>query len=129
MSWFTVHAEATTTDGDFGIVELRAPVGDASPLHRHSREDETFVVLSGALEVQVGGAVHRLGPGDAVRGVRGVPHGYRVLGDQPARFLVVVLPAGLEAAFRAMDAGDDAALAAAGVEVLGPLPATGVPTA
>lgn len=122
MSWFTIHAEAMSTSGAFAVVELHAPVGDSSPLHRHTREDEVFVVVSGSLEVVVADLVHRLGPGDTIRGPRGVPHGYRVVGDQPAHFLVVVVPAGLEEAFRAMDAGDEGALADRGVEVLGDLP-------
>lgn len=122
MSWFTVHAESSTTGAAFAVIELRAPAGDTSPWHRHAREHETFVVVEGRLQVRVGDATHDLGPGETVTGPPGAPHGYRVIGDTPARFLVVVVPAGLEEAFRAMDAGDATALAAAGVEILGELP-------
>lgn len=126
MSWFTVHVPAEPTRGvqDFSVVELHAPTGDRSPLHRHEREDEVFVVVEGLLRVWVAGRPTDLGPGASLTGPRGVAHGYEVL-EGPARFLVVARPGGLERVFEAMEAGREDAFASHGIEVLGDLPGDG----
>jgi len=113
-----VHVDGVDVEGAYGVVRLVVPRGDASPRHVHTREDEVFVVVSGRLAVTVADREHVLGPGDSVTGPVGVPHAYRVVGDEPARFLVVVVPGGFEQAFHAMDAGDPDALADAGIELL-----------
>lgn len=82
--------------GRFSIVDFTAPPGDMPPLHRHDREDELFYVVDGRLAVHQPGRRAEGEVGSALFAERGVPHAYEVLGDQPARFLVVATPAGFE---------------------------------
>lgn len=118
MSWFEVHVDSADVGAEYAVVRLDARAGDRAPLHRHTRESETLVVLSGQLLVTVGDDRSLLGPDECAVGPLGVPLSYEVVGDAPARSLVVVVPGGFEEAFRAMDRGDGAALAAAGVELV-----------
>ena len=81
------------------------PVGYGVPLHEHLDEDELFYVLEGriTLDSEAGSTV--AGPGSFVHLPRGVPHGYRNEGPDPARMLVVTTPGGaLEGVFRGLDA-------------------------
>jgi hypothetical protein len=66
------------------------------PLHIHTREDETFLVLEGSLTLFVGERTSRLEAGDSSLAPRGVPHVYRVESDG-ARWLAIASPAGFEA--------------------------------
>jgi quercetin dioxygenase-like cupin family protein len=71
-------------------------VGPASPYHVHRAEDETFYVLEGTLEFISGERRLTDGPGSYVFLPRDIPHGFRVIGTSPARFLVLITPAGFE---------------------------------
>ncbi|HEV2743820.1 MAG TPA: cupin domain-containing protein [Rubrobacter sp.] len=53
----------------------------------------------GELEVSVGGDGFRAGAGSFVHLPRGVIHSYRNVGTGPARFLTLMVPAGLEKFF------------------------------
>jgi quercetin dioxygenase-like cupin family protein len=141
--WFihdlaTVHVRGEETGGAVGIVEIMAPPGDMPPLHVHQREDETFYVLEGELELHVGdSAPVRVLPGACTVAPRGIPHVYRVVSGEAARFLVVTTPAGFERfvaeasiparenALPPVDAEPDmgrlmAAAAAAGIDIIAP---------
>ncbi|MFP5371762.1 MAG: cupin domain-containing protein [Actinomycetes bacterium] len=61
----TIVATAEQTGGAFSLMEERLPRGAEPPPHVHSREDEAFFLLEGALTV-------RVDPGGALRG-RGAP--------------------------------------------------------
>ena len=91
------------THGALGLVEIIAPAGAALPAHVHSREDETFHVLEGELELWCGGHTTILRKGDSFFAPRGTPHSPKVSGDAPARMLVAITPAGFERAFRDID--------------------------
>ena len=99
--WFlnqlaVVKATAKQTSNAFGLIEVLAPVGPASPYHVHRAEDETFYVLEGELEF-ISGERRLTGvPGSYVFLPREIPHGFRVVGTSPARFLVLVTPGGFE---------------------------------
>jgi mannose-6-phosphate isomerase-like protein (cupin superfamily) len=66
------------------------------PLHVHHTHDEVFYVLAGDVTFLMPGEEVRLGPGDTLRAPKGVPHVYRVEGDEPARWIVWSEPAGFE---------------------------------
>ena len=53
---------------------VREPVGHAG--------EETGVVLSGTLDVEVAGTRHRLGPGDGIWFLSSQPHTFTVVGDE-----------------------------------------------
>lgn len=92
-----VRAGAENTGGAFGLVESwEMPPGFASPYHVHHLEDEAFYVLEGTLAVICGGKWLTAGPGDYVFGPREVPHGFKVVGNVPARMLLLCSPAGFE---------------------------------
>jgi mannose-6-phosphate isomerase-like protein (cupin superfamily) len=72
------------------------PVGFASPYHTHRREDESFYVLDGKVAFVCNGEWLEAGPGAFVYGPRDIAHGFKVIGERPARMLVMCTPAGFE---------------------------------
>ncbi|MEM1109890.1 MAG: cupin domain-containing protein [Planctomycetota bacterium] len=76
--------------------------GSEAPLHEHSREDETFYVISGQLDARVGDEHHTLNPGDAVFLPRGLKHRLLCLSDE-AQVLMLIHPPGLENFFDEVD--------------------------
>ena len=99
--WFlntltVVKASAKQTGNAFSLIEMLAPVGPASPYHVHRAEDETFYVLEGQLEIISGERRVTGGPGSYMFLPRNIPHGIRVVGTSPARFLVLTTPGGFE---------------------------------
>jgi hypothetical protein len=73
------------------------------PRHRHHAQDEWIYVLSGEIELEVGGQRHRLGAGESTFIPRTVTHTWVRGGDGPARILNVYQPAGnIEEFFRAL---------------------------
>ena len=133
-----IKATAKQTGNSFGLIEVFTPVGPASPYHVHRTEDETFYVLEGQLEFISQERRWTGGPGSCVFLPRDVPHGFRVVGTSPARFLVVSTPGGFEGFVMEMgqpassltlptpsapDMDKMTALAAKyRIEILGPLP-------
>ena len=133
-----VKASAKHTGNAFGLIEILAPVGSGSPYHVHRAEDESFYIFAGQLEFISGEQRFCEGPGGFVFLPRDIPHGFRVVGQSPAKFLVLTTPGGFEGFV--MDAGEPATtltlpvpaapdmnklivLAAKyRVEILGPLP-------
>jgi quercetin dioxygenase-like cupin family protein len=86
------------TGNRFWLAELTAGKGWASPIHLHTREDETFVVLEGALWVQVDGSERTVPAGSTTFLPLGRPHAYRVESDT-ARFLALGTPGGFDGWF------------------------------
>jgi len=92
-----MRSTAETTNGAFALMEhWDMPVGFASPYHTHHREDESFYVLEGAIAFVCGGQWMKAGPGMFVYGPREIPHGFKVIGESPARMLILCTPAGFE---------------------------------
>jgi len=81
------------------ICRIHAQPGDGVPLHRHIREDETFIVIDGRLRVIVGERETVVGPGAVAMLPQDVPHGWWVAGEEPASFYVLGTPAGLDRFF------------------------------
>jgi quercetin dioxygenase-like cupin family protein len=96
---FMVDGE--TTGGTFSLVEHPLPPRAlGAPVHTHANEDEYSYVLEGRIGVQLGDEVLEAGPGDLVFKPRGVPHAFWNAGDEPARLLEIISPAGFENYFR-----------------------------
>ncbi len=96
---FEVKATGKETGGAFSLIEEINPPGDGPPLHIHMDEDETFYILEGEVTFAVGEKTMRAAPGTFVFAPRGIPHTYKVEGDQPARMLTTIVPAGFEQFF------------------------------
>lgn len=88
-------ATGKDTGGQFWLAEQTSNRGYASPLHRHTREDELFIVLDGELTVQVGETVHQVEAGGLAFAPRQLPHTFSVV-SPTARFYILSTPAGLE---------------------------------
>jgi mannose-6-phosphate isomerase-like protein (cupin superfamily) len=98
----TILVSAADNGGAFGMVEAIMPPQVGPSAHTHSREDETFYVVSGRGEFQLGEKKVICEPGSCIFGPRGVPHGYRNVGDTDLRVLIVYSPGGFENSFRDM---------------------------
>jgi quercetin dioxygenase-like cupin family protein len=99
-------ATGAETAGSFSFWEDVVPPGAGAPPHTHTREDEAFYVLSGELLIDFEGAHApcRIGPGGFFYGARHRRHGYRNVGDRPARMLVLCTPScGLDQMFAEFD--------------------------
>lgn len=139
--WFagahqTIKHRGEWSGGAFSLVEVTAPGGRPTVLHRDP-SDETFYVLEGSLLFHVDGAEQEASAGDTVSVRKGVPHAFIVTSDL-ATFLVLNTPGTHDAFFR--DGGEpathrdfaaapppdfarlEAASAKHGVETLGPPP-------
>jgi 3-hydroxybutyryl-CoA dehydrogenase len=86
-----IRLSAAQTGGTFSLIEVRMVRGCATPLHRHDSDDETFIVLDGALALLVAGARVDAGPGDIVHLPGGEIHAWRVQSAE-ARFLIIATP-------------------------------------
>lgn len=78
----------TGTDG-ITIMEHSAPHGDSPPLHIHRDQDEGFVVLDGEILVNLAGQVRVARRDTILLAPKGVPHSYKVLSPEGARFLTI----------------------------------------
>lgn len=87
------------TGGRYALTDSTVPPGGEAPNHVHRREDEAFWVLEGEIEVTVGEDTVTAGPGSFVGLPKGIPHAYVNAGPAPARFLTLMVPAGLEGFF------------------------------
>src|SRR4051794_24928973 len=93
--------------GGFSLVEHpMSPRALAAPLHRHTREDEYSYVVEGKVGALLGDEVVVGGPGDLIFKPRGQWHTFWNAGDEPARIIEVISPAGFERFFEELvDAG------------------------
>ncbi len=91
-----VKASSEQTGGAFNLFDVTYSQGYATPLHTHYAEDVALFVLEGALtsfwdndqcEARVGSFLFQ---------PKGTPHGFRVVGDSPARILYMTIPAGFD---------------------------------
>ena len=72
------------------------PAGFSTGLHVHRVQEETFYVLEGECEWQVGDQLVRAKPGTYLFIPPGVPHNIANGSDKPARMLMTVSPPGHE---------------------------------
>jgi mannose-6-phosphate isomerase-like protein (cupin superfamily) len=96
-----VKASGRSTGGSLTLIELA--IDDGPPRHTHTREDESFYVLTGTLEVECGNDRFQAGPGSFVFLPRNLPHVFRSMGG-PATALLIVSPGGLDEYFAELSA-------------------------
>ena len=66
------------------------PGEEDKTLHTHEGQEFNFV-LSGSMRLKIGDIAYDLNKGDSVYFNSKIPHGIKVLGDQPVKFLAVVM--------------------------------------
>ncbi len=71
------------------IIEATVAPGGGAPLHVHADLDDSFYLVSGRLAMRCGEQTFTVGPGGYVTLPHGVPHTFRVVGDEPAVMLQV----------------------------------------
>ena len=92
--------DGADSGGGFSLVEHPMSArAIAAPLHRHSREDEYSYVVEGRVGALLGEEVVVGSPGDLIFKPRGQWHTFWNAGDEPARLLEIISPAGFEKYF------------------------------
>jgi quercetin dioxygenase-like cupin family protein len=92
--------DGAETDERFSLVEHPMSARAlAAPLHRHTREDEYSFVLEGKMGALLGEEVLVASSGDLVFKPRNQWHTFWNAGDEPARILEIISPAGFERFF------------------------------
>jgi|SRR5215218_9836283 len=83
------HLTLADTDGRLQRSELWIPPGaPAGPVHAHPREEERLELLSGTMELHVGGRRRTLERGDGTVIPAGAPHVWRNAGPGVLHFMV-----------------------------------------
>jgi mannose-6-phosphate isomerase-like protein (cupin superfamily) len=93
---------ADQTLGEFTLLDQIIPSGLGPPAHIHERQAEGFFIISGEMEVTVGGGdygdekVVRAEAGSAVWVPKSTRHAFRVVSKQDARVLNFYTPGGFD---------------------------------
>jgi mannose-6-phosphate isomerase-like protein (cupin superfamily) len=96
-----VKASGRSTGGSLTVMELAVDGGP--PRHTHTREDESFYVFTGTVDVECGDDRFEAGPGSFVVLPRNLPHAFRSVGG-PVTALLIVTPGGLDSYFAELHA-------------------------
>ncbi|WP_042435310.1 cupin domain-containing protein [Streptacidiphilus anmyonensis] len=91
--------DAKATDGQLMIGRFDVAEGEAPPYHKHTREDEIFLLIKGTALVWCDDQEYELSEGGVVFLPKLIPHGYRITSKQ-ADLLMINTPAGIEGMFR-----------------------------
>lgn len=94
-----IVAGAKSTNMCFSVVEVTDPPGGGAPLHVHHAEAEGFYILDGTIELTCGTDKIVGHAGDFVYAPKNVEHKYLVLGEKPARLLLLFSRPGFEMFF------------------------------
>jgi quercetin dioxygenase-like cupin family protein len=95
---FAVLLGAAATNGQLGVGRFRVKQGEAPPYHKHLREDEVFMLISGTALLWCDDEEMELSEGGIVFLPRNVPHGYRITSAE-ADLLMMCTPGGFEGMF------------------------------
>lgn len=77
---------------DLSVIHERVPPGAAEIRHYHKTARQLFFVLSGVLDIELDGAVHRVGSEQSLEIPPGVVHRVANTGEVDSWFLVVSSP-------------------------------------
>jgi quercetin dioxygenase-like cupin family protein len=96
---YTFLVTGAQNNGAYFIMEGIIPSGGGPPLHIHHREEESFYLLEGTLEITLGENKINAATGDFVQIPRGTVHRFQNVGSTAARMLLFFSPAGMEKYF------------------------------
>lgn len=97
---YNLLATGAETGNAFFQFEAVVPKGGGPPAHVHRKEDESFYVVSGRLEILLGTSIHDAKAGDFVFIPRGTVHRFKNVGSETAVQLVTFVPAGMDQFFQ-----------------------------
>ncbi|HTF68659.1 MAG TPA: cupin domain-containing protein [Edaphobacter sp.] len=84
------------TGGAYCLLELSMAPGIGVPRHIHTREDESFYILSGELQVMIRNEVLHLKPGDSLMAPRNIPHQLLNTGSSENHYQILLSPSNFE---------------------------------
>lgn len=96
---FSFLATGEDTENAFTLIHCFMRKNFFPPPHIHQNEDESFYILEGIFEFQVGESKITAGPGAFVVLPKNVPHSFNLL-TETAKALLLISPAGLEVIFK-----------------------------
>ena len=96
---FSFLATASDTNGAFSLIHCFFRKGFMAPPHYHKFEDESFYVLEGKIDFQVGDESFVVEAGGFIFLPKNVPHYFNLITDT-AKALLHISPAGFEVFFQ-----------------------------
>ena len=94
-----VLVTGSETDGRYAAAVIMVPPGAGPPPHKHTKEDEGFLVMEGELTFTADGRDVVAPAGSYVHLSRGAEHTFRNSGRSMARAMIWITPAGFEQFF------------------------------
>jgi len=94
--------EGANTKSAWSIMEATLAEGAGPPPHHHAW-DEGYFVTAGKVEFIVDGKTFTVAAGDFVYTPGGTSHGFRGVSKEPARLLILDVPAHAETFFKRVD--------------------------
>lgn len=96
---YTLLATGKDTGEAYFQFEAVVPGGGGPPPHIHHREDESFYLVKGELEIRLGDRTVLAKSGDFVNIPKGTAHSFKNVGNDTATMLITFVPAGFEKYF------------------------------
>jgi quercetin dioxygenase-like cupin family protein len=94
--------DSRQTGQAWSMMETTLPKESGPPPHEHPW-DEAYYVVEGEVRFTLGGDTRRVKPGDFVFAPAGTLHGFQGASEQPARLLILDVPAHTESFFREVE--------------------------
>jgi quercetin dioxygenase-like cupin family protein len=91
--------DSAATNGQLMVGRFDVSEGEAPPFHKHTREDEVFMLISGTALVWADDQETELKEGGIIFLPRDIPHAYRITSAK-ADMLMINTPGGIEGMFR-----------------------------
>jgi quercetin dioxygenase-like cupin family protein len=91
--------DGQATNGQLMVGRFDVSEGEAPPYHRHTHEDEVFMLIKGTALVWSDDEEMELNEGGIVYLPKNIPHAYRITSKR-ADLLMINTPAGIEGMFR-----------------------------
>jgi quercetin dioxygenase-like cupin family protein len=91
--------DGQATNGQLMVGRFDVSEGEAPPYHRHTHEDEVFMLIKGTALVWSEDEEMELNEGGIVYLPKNIPHAYRITSKR-ADLLMINTPAGIEGMFR-----------------------------
>ncbi|MBW6418575.1 cupin domain-containing protein [Celeribacter sp. PS-C1] len=109
VDWLGVKYKTILSSADSGgaiaVVDSISPPNSGPPRHIHHKEDEVFVIVTGACRFWLEGIERIAKAGESVFIPRGKEHTFKVIGEEDCRHFVILTPGGFEGFFADMAAG------------------------